>query len=540
MRKPMFQDRPKYPIKVYRYGTGFTRSQELNGSVIHWALSEEDEAAVDEQLLLAHRYRYKLWQLSMAARELYRQRRRAFFPELEETEAELTRQEEIYLVLDAKEHKEQRQALKVELQRLQARAKELREAAKTNAEFDGLIQADRRRSDILYRSFRAIFAGFGLYSGTYQLVEEADRRAKMGRFDPVRPRWDGTGCLGIQIQGGTSTALVLGCKEPWLQIEPVNRVGKGKRQGSFTTARYRVRSENKKPVFVTIPLMYHRDLPEDAKITWVKLVVAKSGLRKIYSLQLTVESEKNFRQEFGTGRAAVCFNKDTITWQGEHDPEPQVLVYDPRLGKADDLQAIRDKNRNGAIGLIRAWAERADDVPEWLMEELEKNTTGASCRRAVGFVYRIERERDTYNAQVAAGQAALYTRDMLPDDALITTLKEWVTHEDHLYQWQADLRKNALAGRKYAYRCFAAKLRREYKEVLLDSRRLDVPERRTKERNDQGLYELKLAIKHSLGADAVHDVTGVDCVDMFANFEAQQQAKREKEEKARLKEQGAA
>jgi hypothetical protein len=74
--------RERQPTKVYRYGCGYTRKLEQGGSVITWTLSEEDEAVVDEQLKLAHQYRYKLWQVDTAARALYRQRRREFFPVL--------------------------------------------------------------------------------------------------------------------------------------------------------------------------------------------------------------------------------------------------------------------------------------------------------------------------------------------------------------------------------------------------------------------------------------------------------------------------
>jgi hypothetical protein len=415
-------------------------------------------------------------------------------------------------VLIEREHKEERQAAKVAIQALKAKLKVLRDAAKTNEEFNGLIQADHRRMDVMLRAFRGIFSSWGLYSGTYLIIEEAARRARSGRYDPARPRWDGTGCLGVQIQGGASAADVLSGKNHYLRIAPVNRAGKGRRWGSQTTAQYRIRSRDKKPVFITLPLAYHRDLPEDARITWVRLVVAKSGLRKIYSLNLTLESKTFQRQEFGAGTVAICLNQDRILYAAEGE-EPVELSFDPRLGKADDLQSIRDKNRNGAIGLLRAWCERQDEVPDWFLDELEKNTANASCRRAVGLVYRLERER------------------LLPD-ALMATLKEWVAHEDHLYQWQSDLRGNALRARKYTYRCFAAHLRRTYRDVLLDSRRLDGTERKSKERNDMGFYELKLAIRHSMGAEHVHDVTGATCEEMFQTYYEEKQREEERARKA--------
>lgn len=514
MAKRNENPRQKHPTKVYRYGCGYTRRQEVDGSVLTWTLSEEDEAKVDEQLKLAHRYRFALWQLHTASRALYRQRRREFFPELAAAEEEASRIEELFTLIDKKEHPEEHQAHKVELQRLRAKLKELRAAAKENEEFNGLVQADHRRMDVLGRGLRKAFSEAGLYSGTYILVEEAAKIANSGRHDPQRPRWDGTGSLGIQIQRGTSAAAIHACKEPWLRIAPPDRTRRAPEGGTLTDqqvqsqtkAWYRVASDDSgKPIFIELPLMMHRDLPSDAFVKAVKLVLNRSGTRRIYSLQLVLESKTFERQEFGGGTVALCLNNDKITYAAEGEEE-QTFVFDPRLRKADDLQSIRDKNRNGAIGLVRAWVERQDHVPEWLLEELEKNTVNASCRRSVGLVYRLQRE------------------GFLPE-SLMSKLLEWVKHEDHLYQWQSDLRTNALNARKNAYRIFAAGLRRKYRSIILDSRSLNAPELRSKERNDMAFNELRQAIRASFGSEYVAEATAPSCAEMFTAFYESQRTK---------------
>lgn len=480
--------------KVYRYGC-------MEPTI-------EERALIDEQLFLAHRYRVMLWHLAAASRAQYRQRRLEHFPELERVEAEVARLSELFGLLDPKGDRAMRREIKIEIQRLKARAKELRQVAKECTAFAADVAADREREGVLQRALRAVFSSWGLYSGTYLCVEDAALRARKGIDDPAEPRWDGSGVLGIQLQGGRTAADIASGRDPSIHIVPPQRAGKGHRAGSRSVARYRVCSRERKPVCITLRCMVDRDLPSDAKVTWAKLVVSRSGAcsrgtpRYAYSLQLTVESEANARREFGAGTVAVCFQNDVVTYADDGDGVERtfdVTSYCPRLSgrKIQDLQSIRDKNRNHALGLIRGWCERQEETPEWLLEEIESCLNARSCRRTVRLVERIA--------------------DMVDND-LLKALREWVYHENHLWQWQADARQNELRARKDAYRRFAADLRRKYRHVLIDSRRLDAPERKTAERNQLGLHELRLAIRHSFGPEYAHEVTGLSCAEMFERF----------------------
>lgn len=163
----------------------------------------ETAEAIKGQLWLAHRYRTMLWHLSMAGRSLYRAQRREHVPGLVETEGELERAGELFTLIDAKESPAEYRELKVRVQQLRAKCRELRDAAKTHP---GLIADTAEASDrrgVLQRALRNVFSRtFGLYSGTYLHIEAASRSANAGTEDPVRPRWDGSGALAIQLQGG--------------------------------------------------------------------------------------------------------------------------------------------------------------------------------------------------------------------------------------------------------------------------------------------------------------------------------------------------
>ncbi len=501
--------------KVYRYGCKIP--------------PKEIVKQIDEQLRLVFIYRLCLWRASITSRELYRQRRREHFPELEATENELKRQREIFSILDPKEDKKARQELKIRIQQLNAKHKEQRDAAKNEPKFEATVAEDRERETVLRKALRAHLSSMGLFYGTYMLAEEADKRAKQGKMDPAHPRWDGTGSLGIQLQGGRSAAQLFRMKDANIRIEQTelshwenrkygfdNNLSTeepgekpGRKKGARTIVHYRLCSKDHKAVFIPMQTMYHRALPEDSKVTWAKLVVGRSGERKIYSIQFTVESKLNERQEFGSGTVVVCLNEDTIKYADLFDVDnPQIFAFDPRLARVAQLQSTRDQERDRMVATIKGWMHSQEDdddgegldLPEWLREEVERNTTNASCRKLCR-LFRLWSANRIQN-----------------DEDILEKLSKWVYHENHLYQWQEDMRGNALRARKNAYRVFAAQMRRKYRSLIIDDRNLNAPELKTFDRNESALSEFRLILKQSFGTDFVQEISGVSCAEMIEHL----------------------
>ena len=468
--------------------------------------------AVDEQLHLAHRYRLALWQLACASRAVYREMRRAHFPELVDTEAEIERisslLSEIEKIDDKRERAEMRKHAfpqKSEMQRLKARAKELRAQAKTSAEFTADVAAAKEREGVLGRSLRRVFSRvYGLYSGTYLCVEDAARRARSGSRDPVRPRWDGartrdfraprrlhenhgSGILGIQLQGGRSVSDLYCGRDPSIRLRQTGP--------KRAIASYRLRSRLGQAVLVDLPVVICRPLPHDAKITWAKLVVSRVGLRCDYSLQLTVESDTFGASERGAGVAAVCLADDRIVYRCEYGEEAEFVP--PPIGtRHNDVLSGRDRERNAMIGALLAWSERQDELPDWLRDELERQEVRPSARSLARLCSRMRH---------------------LLDDRARKAVESWLYHENHLYAWQSDMRASALRRRRDAYRVFARQLRRRFRTLLVDARRLDDPMRLTAARRDLGLHELRTALTNAFGDDIVL-VTGASCMEMFERF----------------------
>lgn len=461
-------------------------------------------AAVREQLLLAHRYRLALWNLDMAGRTLYREQRREHCPELAKAEEDLARVTELLSITDRKEMPKEHHALKVEMQRLRAQCRELRLAAKENAALIAANAEAKRLQGVLQRALRNVFSRtYGLYSGTYLHVEAAARSANGGKEDPVRPLWRGTGVLAIQLQGGRTPAQIHSGNDPSIWIERPSRQG-GRKKRSQTHATYRVASRSGKPVAFRTPLMFHRDLPADARVTWAKLVVTRRvkqhGDCLRYSLQLTVQSDLHGRKEFGEGEVAVSFKDDLVTYAGRGEA-PRTYRLDMREGAISGLQSVRDKLRNQTIGALVRWCENQDEPPEWLLDELDAIENGKSCRR----LYRL---RSRLNGVI--------------DHDVQKMLDEWAYRENHLYAYQGNMRETKLRRRKDEHRCFAAMLRRKYRTLIVDSRILSSPERMTDERRWLGLHELRLALIQSFGPGHHAKVSGDSCEHLIERFDAKQ------------------
>ena len=466
--------------------------------------------AIEDQLWLAYRYRLALWRLSMAGREVYREQRRQHVPKLVEAEEELARAEEHLSTLDRKKEPEAHQNVRTDVKRLRTWCRELREAAKADAVFLAATVETEARRGVLQRALRNVFSRtLGLYSGTYLHVEAAARSANAGTEDPVRPRWDRSGVLAVQLQGGRSPVVLMSGKDPSIHIEPPHRKGQSKRRGSRTTVHYRLRSEKGAAVQVALPTMLHRDLPRDANITWAKLVVTTvHEFRQHYSIQFTLDTQEGMKVPTGAGLVAISFRDEKISYACEYGEE-QVFDFNFRNDKIRDLQSIRDKHRNAAIHLLAQWCENQDETADWVREEIETINEHKSCRR----LYHLRKKLSG-----------------LIDDALARYLDEWAYRENHLYWWQRDMTRSELLRRRDAHRVFAAQLRARFRDLVIDGRRLDDPRRLSAEVRDLGLSEFRILLLQAFGEHG-NKATGESCAELCESFRAARPADSDKAQK---------
>lgn len=482
--------------RVYSYGCGL--------------LPTATRRAIEDQLWLAHRYRYKLWQLNLAARGAYRDIRAILLPELLATESELDKAKELITLLgdkslDAKERAANRKQLflaKAEKERAFSKLKGIREKAKTNPAMREAITLIDARKNTLLKALRNVFSKtLGLYWCTYAYVEADARKANAGHTDPVKPVWRESGSLVCVPKGLTPVEVFL-TNNNYVQITPITREGTSRSARSRTTAKYRISSKEKgKPVWVELPIVFHRKLPEDADIRCVKLVVKKLREGRFhYSLQFVLHSKSFNEKPQGAGVAALSFNNDKATVQCAYgEPKELPIGVDAGLvSKIRDLQSIRHKHLNEMIGLLNAWCERQDDIPEWFLSELESIKEGRSCRRLLHLKDKIRQ---------------------LVDKRVVEHYNKWVYRENHLYWWQSDAQTKMLRNRSDRYRNIALDLRKQYTVLLIDSRKLNDPKLKTDQRNNAGLHDLKTKVKQSFRNNAI-PVIGTSCLDILTNYQA--------------------
>lgn len=327
--------------------------------------------------------------------------------------------------------------------------------------------------DAAIRAERAIA---GLYSGTYQLVEDASKQAvkdvlqKGGqlRFE----RYRGEGSVSVQIQGGCSIEEALSGEHPQIQIDPIperawlkeTRRGE-RRQLHRTRVRLRIGSNAKRqPVWAEWSMMFHRALPPKGRI---KRVTAKRVRRDCrtwrWSLLVHVELPRDWRGgKCGEGTVAVNIGwrqmPDGIRILHTRDANAQTdeLRLDeniiPRLQKTYELQQLRRKKQNTVQAALTAWfTDQAAILPTWLKDRIKHLDKWRSPRHFVALAHEWRDNR-------------------FPGDVVgYELLESWRYRDEHLERWEANLRSKTLGHRREQYRIFAAHLADTYGTLIIEN-----------------------------------------------------------------------
>src|SRR3989304_5667793 len=130
-------------------------------------------------------------------------------------------------------------------------------------------------------AIRRARADSGLYWGTYLCVEDAAQRSRRtSREAPRFRRWDGSGLLATQLQGGLAVPDLLAGTDRRAQL-----VGEGKRR----LLRLRVGSTGRDPVWAAFPMVYHRDLPPEGTVKWARICCHRLGTHTKWSAQIVLD-----------------------------------------------------------------------------------------------------------------------------------------------------------------------------------------------------------------------------------------------------------
>lgn len=464
--------------------------------------SKETTAQLDEQLRAARAYKNKLIEIELYRRKRYREitgeheRLAPLVAQIAELDTQLTALRETINAArkDARRRVEQKEA-SGQARTLAAQLRELRKTHKViRAEIntDPVIQeAIAGLAAEINDKIKAERAACGAYWGTYLLVEAAMDQARKSKMDPRFRRWDGSGRIGVQVQGGAPVADILSSRCQLLQIDGYDldaiRSRSGRRRAE-PKLRFRIGSHavSRGPIWAELTLKIHRPLPADGAVKSAWIARRKLGPEYTYQLQIVVEAASFAPEESTAAPAPIAALH--LGWRVRHTAdgglrigyvvdefggsrellmptaEPAKLAV-PRgrrvhehpnvwsaLKHADSLRSIRDRNLDEmrpqlitGLGLLSP-----DTLPEWITEALRYMHAWRACERFTRFVERWSRER------------------VQGDDAVFALADRWRRQERHLWQWEAHEREGAMRRRKDIYRNIAVELSRKYSLIVLE------------------------------------------------------------------------
>jgi hypothetical protein len=336
-------------------------------------------------------------------------------------------------------------------------------------------------------------ASSGVFWGTYLQVEAAVNRSRTGPTPPRFTPYDGTGRVAIQLQGdrwdktkkrGLTVAALFACEDNRLRVRPVpadtyDRPRHQRRLASRTVAWIRAGTvEGKRdPLWIELPVILHRPLPDDALIKWAWVLRTRVGIRLEYSLQFVFEAESLRSPSAPTGNEAVAVD---LGWRNKPDGGIRVAYWVDTAGQAgevlvpirtqlglrkpEDLHAIRDKAFSEIRQHLLRWLESQSELPEELRQRTKRLAEWRSQTRLGALLC------DWETARVEG------------DHWIFRAMQEWAQQERHLLAWEAHQRDRRLGHREEEYRRFAARLARTYATIVLKkfdlrrTRKMKVPE----------------------------------------------------------------
>lgn len=565
--------------------------------------TEADRKLISDQLFKAHRYYNRLIEIERARRVSYRETRARLVPRLAEleqrneaTQAKLeAARQELRKLRQRDRQRTEAPGLKDRIKELIAEAraigkdlrterKEVSEATKVAreniAEMASLAEHEARspRMKVLqvalqgtpknlidfaeagtrvqeesYQAIRDSRASCDVYWGTYLMVEEAAKTAAKSLTDPRFRRYDGSGRIGVQVQGGMSTSDLFGDKSSLLQIDPLPPGQLATRSGqrhAHTQVRIRVGtgSKGRAPIWVELPILMHRELPKGTiKQAWI--LVRRVGTSTRYELQMMIEAESFNAKARGKGTVAL-----DVGWRSLESGNLRVAYWVDSMGGhgslelpervrqgftlPDTLRGFNDIHFDAAKKAFREWMGRQDSLPEWLVDASEHVAQWRQPRRLAVIAHRLTTELAPRAAEIwkdwkAERLSAKPKRDLFAPQSEISEwlmargitneservalyLHFWRLKNRHLLNWESNQRERLLAHRKDVYNKWANWLVRTYDTIVLEDFDLRSVAKRANPEEEEDLFqavrhnrtvaavsELRLAIKERAAADAL-------------------------------------
>jgi hypothetical protein len=450
------------PLKtsVYRYGL---LKPTINGDL------------VDQQILAAHKYQNKLIELELARRRA-RDEAIALDHRVAELNSRISAQE---AALEA-----ERRALSE--QRSEARSRDAGSPAKAKEIISSLrdlwsqrkvtVKSALERSDIKAAlsaaneehrtSVREARGSSGVYWGTYLQIEAAvDSAAK----NPTSPRfrlWTGAGAISVQLQKGLVVSALAECKDQRVRVTPLATPVPERRGKPLPRLLLRVGSDDKRcAVFAEWPIIFHRSMPETGIVKWVKVVRRRVAAHDKWSVHFTVQTPPASQPKELDG-SILAVNVRWTRKPGSDETEEAIIAADwcdgATLGNIHVDQAV--------IWMIR----KADDIRSIRVKNFDRIKEQFVAAKASLTLSEDHEERlfhlHTWRtaSKLAAHQIWWRTHRFDSDSEIFAMVEAWRVQDKHLWEWEANARRKALARRRDSYRVFAAQMARSHRALVVE------------------------------------------------------------------------
>lgn len=449
------------PSRIWKFGLPF-------------GPAKEDEARVDEQIRLSHKYKNKLLEIELRRREKYRAARRALLPNIEAAEADVAAAEkalegergDLRRARQAKRGRTPDVNLKAQKDALRkARAVLKAERAKASSSEDLKAAAAAIETEAK-DEIKVARAACGVYWGTYLRIEKSHEQTRSEPTDPEFKRWDGSGYVGVHFMQGISVAQAFSGENTLLRISTPDSRGRAE-------VLLRIGSDNRAPVWARFALLLHRPTPSDARIKSAWAQRRKVGTRWRWELCMALESD-TFKSPVRTPSHACGINLGWLkvdaglhvgTLWGSDGHIQEIVVPNgilKRIEHARSIRSIRDRNFEAARDALCA-ALKTLPAPDWMKERTESLAQWRSTQRLSNLVWMSWR-----------------TQRFDGDREIFDVMDAWRKQDRHLLQWEASEIDRALGNRREVYRVVASQIAKRYSTIVIEKFNLNMLVRRKK------------------------------------------------------------
>ena len=325
-------------------------------------------------------------------------------------------------------------------------------------------------------------ADSGLYWCNYDDViaayETARKRALREGHELHFQGWDGSGKITVRYQQGLPVTEVHGA-DTRLQIDGVSPLAwssperSARRRLVRTRVRIRVGSDGRTPVWLELPVILHRAMPEDGTIRSASVVRDKVGGRERWRLLVTVsQPEREPRRgpvvALDLGWRVLPHGLRVAYWEDERGDHGELALDGAVLwqfSKVNDLRAIQDQHLRAALAVLAPWWKVNGD-PDWM--DLSHINEWRQPWRMLKLHHAWKDRRVEGDAEAFAA------------------LETWQERYRHLHEWEANLRDQVMRHRKEVYRRFVADLLRTHGRVFLED--LDIRSLARTDRPEEDVY----------------------------------------------------